>query len=188
MTPPHAPPPGDASRPPTLWTLGHSTLPIEGFIERIAAHRIEVVADVRRHPASRRQRHFNRDALARALRVVGVDYVHLESLGGRREPAGGGENAGLREPAFRGYADWMATPGFAAGLDELLARAGRARVAVMCAEADVAHCHRRLLADALAARGVEVLHIAGTGEPARHALSPEARLDGGRVSYPAPFF
>ena len=187
MSPPRAAPDGGAPRP-TIWTIGHSTLPIAAFLERLAGPRIEALCDVRRYPASRRHPQFNGAALARSLDEAGIAYAHLEALGGRREPDGGERNAALADPAFRGYADWMGGAAFAAGLERLLAIAAHSRTAVMCAEADVARCHRRLLADTLAARGVEVLHIQDVAPPRPHALSPQARIADGRVSYPAPFF
>jgi uncharacterized protein (DUF488 family) len=188
MTRARAPRGPGATTPPRIWTIGHSTLPIEAFLERLAAHRVETVADVRRHPASRWQPHFNRARLAASLEAGGLEYVHFEPLGGRREPAPGDTNAGLRDPQFRGYADWTATPEFAAALEQLTALAAARRTAMMCAEAEFTRCHRSLLADLLAARGWEVLHIEGTGPPLPHPMTPGARIEGGRVTYPAPFF
>ena len=178
----------DATGPRRIWTIGHSTLPIGTFLERLTAHGIEALADVRRHPASRWQPHFNRARLAAALEAAGVEYVHFERLGGRREPVGGDVNAALSDPAFRGYADWMATSEFGEALEHLVGLACGRRTAAMCAEADFTRCHRSLLADLLAARGWEVLHIEGTGPPLPHPVTPAARIHDGRVTYPAPFF
>ncbi len=147
--------------------MGHSTLELEAFLARLGAHGIEHVADVRRMPRSRRHPHFTGTALAPELARVRIGYSHHPDLGGMRTPRPDSENRALREEAFRGYADHM-------------------RIAILCAEADPAHCHRRLIADALAARGATVVHIRGTDPPEPHRMSPEARASGGRVTYPAP--
>ena len=90
----------------------------------------------------------------------------------------------LGDPGFRGFADYMATPEFEAGLVKLIEAAKEARAAIMCAETLPWRCHRSLIADALVARGVEVEHLIG-GSRRRHALSLMARVEDGRVTYPA---
>jgi uncharacterized protein (DUF488 family) len=114
------------------------------------------VADVRRYPSSRRMPWFNSGRLEPALREAGLGYEHLEALGGRRE---GG---------LSGYADHMATPEFESGLERLLELAAGRRTAVMCAEHDWRNCHRRFIADALAARRHEVVHVTADGELVPH--------------------
>jgi len=170
----------------TIWTIGHSTLTLEAFLDRLAAHRIEHVADVRSVPRSRRHPHFAGDALAEALARARIGYSHHRDLGGFRVPTPDSANRAWQDQAFRGYADHMASPAFERALDELVARSRGVRVAILCAEADPLRCHRRLLADALDARGVTVLHVRDqeTAEP--HAMTPSARIEGGRVTYPAP--
>lgn len=169
----------------TLFTIGHSTRTLEAFLALLRAHRITLLADVRRMPQSRRHPHFSRQALARSLEAAGIGYRHCESLGGLREPASDSPNAALRHPAFRGYADHMATPEFAAALDELAALGRGGRVAVMCAEANPRECHRLLLSDALVARGWRVEHILDAARGTEgHVLSRDARVDGVRVVYP----
>src|SRR5690606_11927164 len=123
------------------------------------AHRIEAVADVRRFPGSRRLPQFQQDALAGALEAHGIGYLWIPSLGGRRRPTPDSPNTGWRHPAFRGYADHLATAEFADGLFELLMLAGGLRTAVMCAEVLWWRCHRRLISDVLTSLGVDVLHI-----------------------------
>jgi len=168
----------------TVWTVGHSNRPAADFISLLRAHGIELVADVRRYPGSRRNPQFGSEALRAALSEAGIDYVALPALGGRRRAQAGSLNQGLRSAQFRGFADYMATPDFAAALEALVATAAARRTAIMCAEALPWRCHRSLIADALAARGVEVMHILGTGQPRAHALSPAARVRGGVVTYP----
>ncbi len=143
--------------------------------------------DIRRFPSSRRYPHFGGDVLARALARAGVDYLHLPEMGGRRHPSPGpSPNAGLRSPGFRAYADHMLTEEFACAAARLLALAREAPTAIMCAEAAYARCHRLLVADYLTAQGVEVRHILDARRWQPHRLSPMARVEGGRVTYPAP--
>lgn len=136
-------------------------------------------------PRSKRHPHFDRERLARSLADASVDYRHLPGLGGMREPDGSPANAGLRERAFRGYADHMQTPGFATELDALLALASERPTAIMCAESAPEHCHRSMIADALVARAIAVWHITGPGAPVAHTLAARARSVAGRVRYPA---
>jgi uncharacterized protein (DUF488 family) len=158
-----------------ILTIGHSTHPAERFTDLVRGQRVELVCDVRRFPASRRNPQFNAGALGSALGEAGVAYEPFgEDLGGRREPtrpthAPGGE----RSDAFRAYAEYMETPEFDAGLARLEELARERRTAIMCAEGDWRHCHRRLIADALASRGWRILHIGrdGTLEEHQPALS-----------------
>ena len=130
--------------------------------------------------------HFGRAELERTLPAAGVEYVHVPELGGRRRPAEGSPNGAWENAAFRGYADHMATLEFQAGLERALQLATERRTALMCAEAVWWRCHRRLVADALTARGWSVWHIAGAREPARHELPPFAAATGTRLTYPPP--
>ena len=167
----------------TLWTVGHSTRPIGEFIGILKAHRIETVADVRHFPGSRRHPHFGKEALASALKEAGLQYIHFPGLGGRRKAGPDSHNTAWRHEAFRGYADYMETGAFAAGIARLLEVARSSRTAVMCAEAVWWRCHRALIADHLKAAGVTVMHIldARTAQP--HPFTSAARLVEGRLSY-----
>jgi uncharacterized protein (DUF488 family) len=170
---------------PPVFTLGHSTRPLEELLRMLAEQDIAVLVDVRRYPGSRRHPQFSREALAPALAAVGIEYVHEPDLGGRRVARPGSPHTAWRVEAFRGYADHMESPEFGAALARLSERAGRAPTAILCAEAVPWRCHRRLIADALVVRGVEVLHLLAPGRPAEaHALDPNARiLPGGRLLY-----
>ena len=152
----------------------------------LAEHRVATLVDVRRHPASRWVPWANGAKLAAALREAGVAYVHAPDLGGRRDVAPGSPNAGIKDPQLHGYADWMATPTFQAAVASLLARAAEAPVAVMCSEAKPEDCHRSLLADALVARGVDVVQATAPGQSAPHRMTPGARVRGTEVTYPGP--
>lgn len=142
------------------------------------------MADVRAYPASRRHPHFNRAGLSEWLQMAGLGYVHLPALGGRRRAHVDTPNDGWRQASFRAYADHMATTEFAAGLAQLEQLARQKRTAIMCAEALWWRCHRRLVSDALTARGWEVEHL-GSGEPQLHELTPFAQVsDEGVLTYP----
>jgi uncharacterized protein (DUF488 family) len=166
-----------------VWTIGHSTLPIEEFIPLLTGHGIEVLADVRRFPGSRRHPQFGADALSVALGAAGIRYEAFPGLGGRRDPRPDSVNLAWRNASFRGYADYMETREFRAAIERLLAMARAHRTAVMCAEAVWWRCHRGLIADYLKAAGHEALHIGNSGPPAPHPYSSAARLIDGRLSY-----
>lgn len=170
-----------------IFTLGHSTRPIEDLLALLAEHGVGVLVDVRRYPGSRRHPQFSRDALAESLAGAGVAYVHEPDLGGRRAARPNSPHTAWRVEAFRGYADHMETPEFTAALERLIRRGSEGTVALLCAEAVPWRCHRRLISDALVARGVEVRHILGPGRADPHELDPNARLlPGGRLLYAGP--
>lgn len=144
------------------------------------------LVDVRTVPASRRVPHFARDALERPLAEHGIAYVHMPELGGLRKPKPDSTNTGWRNAGFRGYADYMQTGEFWAGVDRLEQLAGTPALAIMCAEAVPWRCHRSLLSDALTVRGVEVRHITSAAAPAPHTLKSFALVRDGRITYPPP--
>jgi len=170
-----------------IWTIGHSTRSADEFVALLRAAGITGLADVRTIPKSRRHPHFAREALAARLAEEGIEYRHFPALGGLRKPRADSPNGAWRNDSFRGYADHMSTPGFSSAVDELLEFGRRRHVAVMCAEAVWWQCHRMLLSDALTARGIDVQHIRSQrGEAALqpHRVTPFARFESGRVSYP----
>lgn len=169
-----------------LWTIGHGTRPLEELVAMLRAHEIRCLVDVRTIPRSRRNPHFNREALDRALPEVAIAYAHAPALGGLRRPKADSSNTGWRNEGFRGYADYMQTPEFVGALEALLRRAGRERVAVMCAESVPWRCHRSLIADAATVQGVVVHHILARRRAEPHALTAWARVEGTRLSYPGP--
>ena len=168
---------------PTLWTIGHSTRSIDELTAILHAHRIEAVADVRRFPASRRLPQFHTDALEQALGSSDIGYTWIGALGGRRRAAPDSPNDGWRHPAFRGYADYIATEEFAAGLFELLLVARGLDTAIMCAEILWWRCHRRLIADVMSVLGWRVVHIYDASKAEEHQLAPPAYRVDGQLSY-----
>lgn len=169
-----------------LWTIGHSTRTITDFIALLKANKIATLADVRTYPGSRRCPQFNQDNLSQSLVATGIEYFHFPELGGRRKPRSDSPNTVWRHKAFRGYADYMITPAFHAGIDRLLAIAGKKRTAIMCAEALWWRCHRSLIADYLKASGYDVLHIMSPKSTEGHPFTSAARIVNGKLSYSAP--
>jgi uncharacterized protein (DUF488 family) len=168
-----------------LYTIGHSTHSIDEFLELLTQHGIQLLADIRRFPGSRRLPQFNQTHLAAALLNAGIEYQWIESLGGRRERrVADSVNLGLRNESFRNYADYMATEAFRHGVDELLATAVDKRTAFMCSESVFWRCHRRLVADYLLSRGLTVQHIMPTGKLQPHALTEGAKIENGTLTYP----
>jgi uncharacterized protein (DUF488 family) len=167
----------------TIWTLGHSTRRIDEFLALLTAYRVELIADVRRFPGSRRLPQFTAAALEEALATRDIAYRWLPALGGRRRPDPASANLGWRHPAFRGYADYVATEEFATGLAELLMVAPGLRTAVMCAEVLWWRCHRRLIADVLTSLGVSVVHVRDSRVAEVHRIVAPARLLRERLTY-----
>lgn len=175
--------PDPAYRP--IFTIGHSTRPLEEFIELLREHGVTLVADVRTVPRSRYNPQYNRDTLPASLAPADIGYRHLPALGGLRHTTADSVNMGWRNKSFRGYADYMQTPAFDDGLAQLLDLARHDTIAIMCAEAVPWRCHRSLIADALAARGIGAEDIIGPGHAQPHHMTPFAHVDGLRVTYPA---
>ena len=171
---------------PVIRTVGHSSRTFDELAQVLAAHGIRRLVDVRRYPGSRRHPQFDRVRLAPALEREEVAYRHAEALGGMRECSPGSPHVALDDPAFRGYAEHMATAAFVAALDELIAWARGAHTTVMCAERSPGECHRAFLADALVVRGVRVVHLLDERTVREHALHPAAVWEGGRLVYRGP--
>jgi uncharacterized protein (DUF488 family) len=170
--------------PPQIFTAGHSNKPVADLIRMLESAGVQFLVDVRMYPMSRRWPQFNRDALTQALAEAGIDYRHAPELGGRRKPNQDSINLGLRDAGFRGFADYMWTADFETAITRLIAEANERPTAIMCAEALPWRCHRSLISDALLVRNVEVTHlIRHTQRP--HTLTPAARIQDGRVLYPA---
>lgn len=172
------------ARSPAIFTIGHSTRPIEEFIRLLKAHDVRRLVDVRTVPRSRHNPQFNRDDLSRALHSARLHYSYLRGLGGFRPTHADSVNTAWHNASFRGFADYMQTPQFREHLDELIALAKEERVAIMCAEAVPWRCHRSLIADALLARGIEAREITSLTGTQIHKLTPFAKVTGTQVTYP----
>ncbi|MGQ0579741.1 MAG: DUF488 domain-containing protein [Betaproteobacteria bacterium] len=174
--------------PQKLFTVGHSTLAADAFLVMLAVHRVELLADVRRFPASRRHPQFNREALAQTLADNDIAYLHFPELGGRRAPKPDSPNTAWRVAGFRGYADYMETTEFNLGIARLVEAAQKQQTAIMCAERSWRSCHRGLIADHLKASGIEVIHLLDTADTESHPWTAAARIIDGRLSYAAAGF
>ena len=166
-------------------TVGHSTRPIEAFLELLTAHGVTQLLDVRTVPRSRHNPQFNADALSQVLAGANIGYEHVSGLGGFRPTGVGSPNGGWRNLSFRGYADYMQTGDFAANLASVIELARSDRVALMCAEAVPWRCHRSLIADALLVHGVAACEIVSAKRLQPHKLTPFARVRGLEITYPS---
>ena len=168
-----------------VWTVGHSTRPLEAFLEVVQSFNIATLVDVRSYPGSRRYPQFNKDNLAGSLETANIEYLHHPELGGRRRARKDSTNIAWRNEGFRGYADYMETDSFRDAVEKLLALARGSRTAIMCAEAVWWRCHRSLISDYVKAGGVEVNHILAAGKAERHPYTSAARIIDGELSYKA---
>jgi uncharacterized protein (DUF488 family) len=168
----------------TVFTIGHSTRPIDQFIDLLTAHAVQRLLDVRTIPQSRHNPQYGREPLSASLEHASIHYTHMPGLGGLRRPRKDSTNTGWRNASFRGYADYMQTREFEENLDRSIELAKAEQVALMCAESVPWRCHRSLIADALLARGIDVQEITSATEARPHALTPWARVEGTKVTYP----
>jgi len=172
-------------KPLLILTVGHSTRPLEEFIALLKAHGVKQLVDVRTIPRSRHNPQFNRDTLSTKLRNARIGYRHMKGLGGLRHPRKDSPNTAWRNAGFRGFADYMQTTEFTENLQKLIDLARKKPVAIMCAEAVPWRCHRSLISDALAVRGIAVEHITSRTSRHAHKLTAFAQIDGRRIIYPA---
>jgi uncharacterized protein (DUF488 family) len=167
-----------------IWTIGHSTRPIDDFISLLNQNGIKLLADVRSWPGSKRYPHFNKEPLAESLSARGIRYEHFPELGGRRKTKRDSRNTAWRNASFRGYADYMETEQFDKGVERLLDFAREAGpTAIMCTEAVWWRCHRSLISDYLKASSVEVMHILDANKVEPHPFTSAARIVDGALSY-----
>lgn len=171
---------------PVLYTIGHSTCTLIEFTELLHAYDVREIVDVRTIPKSRHNPQFNGEELKASLRQRGIRYKHIPKLGGLRHSKKGSNNLGWHNVSFRGFADYMETPAFAEGVDELLRIAVKRVTAIMCAEAVPWRCHRSLIADAVMKRGWVVRDIMTRTSAPRRRLTPFLKVRSGMMTYPAP--
>lgn len=177
--------PEPAKPEPQLFTIGHGTRPLDELFDALREAGVGVLVDVRTAPGSRRNPQFSAPSLREAAEAAGIRYVWEKDLGGFRRPRPDSPHVAMRNESFRGYADHMGSGSFAEALERLMTLARRERTAVMCAETVWWRCHRRMIADALVARGWEVSHLLGPGRSEPHRMHPNACVDGSRIVYDA---
>ena len=166
-----------------VWTIGHSTYPIEEFIDILYYFQIQSLVDIRMFPGSRRYPHFNKEVFERSLTNSNIKYHHLVELGGRRKAKPDSKNTAWRVAAFRGYADYMETESFRSGIERLRDIASKQRTVYMCSEAVWWSCHRALVSDFLKVEGWTVMHIMGRGKAQEHPFTKPAKNISGTLSY-----
>ena len=167
----------------TIWTIGHSTRSLKEFIAILYSFNIEVVADIRRFPGSRKFPQYNKESLMNSLLQNNINYVHLKNLGGRRKARPDSKNTEWRNVAFRGYADYMETDAFREGIMELVKLASKQRTVYMCSESVWWRCHRSMVSDYLKVHGWKVMHIMGAGKDEEHPYTAPAKIVNGELSY-----
>ena len=167
----------------TIYTIGHSTHPIEVFISMLQSFSIALVADIRNYPGSRRYPQFNKENLEQSLKAKSIDYIHFKELGGRRKPLPDSINTNWRNEAFRGYADYMQTPEFKNAMNTLETLAAKQSVAYMCSEAVWWRCHRALVSDYLKVRGWKVMHIMNFNKAEEYSYTSAAKIIDGELRY-----
>ncbi|MFC4373551.1 DUF488 family protein [Nocardia halotolerans] len=168
----------------TVYTIGHSTRTADEFVGLLHDYGVTQLVDIRTVPRSRHNPQFGRETLPETLAAAGIHYVYLAALGGLRHTEAGDLNAGWRNASFRSYANYMQTPEFAAGMDELVDLAGARRTAIMCAEAVPWRCHRSLVGDALLVRDVQVRDIMSPTRAPEHTMTSFAHVTGTTITYP----
>jgi uncharacterized protein (DUF488 family) len=174
-----------AERKTVIFTIGHSTRPIEDFIEILRAFGIKTVVDVRTIPKSRHNPQFSNEALKASLKEAHIAYLHMKGLGGLRHAKKDSPNTAWKNASFRGFADYMQTEEFEQNLEKLILIAEEKTTAIMCAEAVPWRCHRSLIADALIVRGIDARHIMGPASEKAHTITSWARVGGRKIIYPA---
>lgn len=167
----------------TIWTVGHSTHTLNEFISILHSFKIELIADIRSFPGSRRYPHFNKESLTTTLPENGIQYIHFKDLGGRRKVRPDSLNTGWHLESFRGYADYMETEDFQRALKKLEQSAINIKTAFMCAESLWWRCHRSLVSDYLKFNNWKVIHITGKGKSTEHAYTKPARIADGKLLY-----
>lgn len=170
---------------PIVFTVGYSTRTLVAFIALLQVHAVTQVVDVRTVPRSRHNPQFNRETLPQSLSTADINYVHMAGLGGLRHPRPDSPNTAWRNASFRGFADYMVTVEFETNLEALLELTSRNQTVIMCAEAVPWRCHRLLIADALLLRSVHVEHILSGTRCQTHSLTPWAKIEGRRLTYPS---
>ena len=169
----------------SLYSIGHGNRSIEEFVTMLRDFHIENLADIRSHPGSKRNPHFNKENLESSLNKVGISYTWFPDLGGFRRTGLGSESphVAFRSSGFRNYADYMTTKSFHTAAGKLCRLATRGSTCFMCAETLPHKCHRSLLADYLLVMGIETIHIVDSQHTKAHRLSPLATVSDNLILY-----
>lgn len=169
--------------PAVIYTIGHSTHTVEVFIAMLQSFKVKTIVDIRRFPGSRKFPQFDQENLKTALEEVGIQYISMLELGGRRKPNKDSKNTSWKNESFRGYADYMETIAFSNAVVKLEKIGLLQTTAYMCSEAVWWRCHRSMVSDYLKAKGWNVLHIMGIDKVQEHKYTAPAKVVGSNVFY-----
>jgi uncharacterized protein (DUF488 family) len=176
-----------AGKLPPIYTIGHSTRSIAGFVELLKVGSVDMVVDIRKTPRSRTNPHFNLDTLLEALSSWRIGCVRIEELGGRRAKSrtiASEVNGFWINQSFHNYADYALSDDFHSGLSQLDRLSRDRRLAIMCSEAVWWRCHWRFVADYLLHDGREVFHLMDPARADVASVNPAARASGASLVYP----
>lgn len=174
----------------TIYTIGHSANDFDEFCNTLKSFGVQKVIDVRSYPGSRHVPAFNKENLEVELPIRRIEYAHFRKLGGRRKSYCKDDYLlvdGWKNQSFKNYASYTLTKEYEEGISELLAAAEIQTICIMCAESVPWKCHRLLISNTLADRGIEVVHIMGKGVGIPHELNRFGAAPiskNGRIIYP----
>ena len=166
-----------------IWTIGHSNKSFQDFLEILKVYEIEILADVRSFPGSRKFPWFNKEYFSENLPPEGIDYTLIKNLGGRRKVKPDSHNTAWENLQFRAYADYMESPQFLEGINELINYASQKRTAYMCSEVLWWRCHRSMISDYLKLKGWNVIHIIGINKTQEHPYTKPSKIINDRLNY-----
>lgn len=170
-----------------IYTVGHSTRPINEFTQLMQSYGVSAVIDIRTVPRSRTNPQYNADVLARALSDKSIAYFRIAELGGLRKKSKTvpfEANAFWQNASFHNYADYALSDAFEEGLRRLVQLSKTYCCAIMCSEAVWWRCHRRIVADYLLTRQFEVSHIFDERKSEPASVTSNAQVLGSRITYP----
>jgi len=167
-----------------IFTIGHSIHDLKTFKTILKTYNINQVIDIRSIPKSRHNPQFNFETLPTKLRNAKIGYRHIKNLGGLRHAKKDSINIGWHNTSFRGFADYMQTEEFEAGIELLIKIAKKKHIVIMCAESVPWRCHRSLIGDALLVRNISVIDIYSATESKQHTLTPWVKVRGMHITYP----
>ena len=135
--------------PPSFYTTSYSGRDMETFIQLMKAGEVGIVYDIRDTPFSQFRPDFNKEALAKALRNVGIEYKHVPELGVKKEIRDELAKSGDYKAFWKKYDDGLKTKEKADAIEQLGKTFDEAQgepFALLCTERDPHKCHRHRLA------------------------------------------
>lgn len=166
-----------------IYTIGHSTHPLDEFIQILHRYKIQILIDIRSLPGSKKFPQYNIENLQTSLPNAGIEYLHLKNLGGLRKVSKNSKNTSWHNASFRGYADYMETEEFTESIQDLEKIASEKTTVIMCAEVLWWRCHRSMISDDLKSEGWTVIHILSHTKTEEHHYTAPAKIINGKLSY-----